>query len=199
MASVGGRRQIAATTPRSRNPREAIAAPRDVDPADQRQHEQQQHAERADAELERRIHAQRMAPRRDDSRQQQAAETHAAHERAEQHADRDRRRSDEELEQLEPDDLVDQRSGAAADEEEEEHRHRIRGSVPSRAKATTRSASSPDAARPADRPTCLTRPAYSSPLISRSNASFVTGPMCLTQAFPSRLTITVQGTTTIGP
>src|SRR5205085_2142089 len=47
-------------------------------------------------------------------------------------------------------------------------------------------------------PTCPTCP-YSSPLISRSNASLVTGPTCLVQIFPSRSTITVCGTTTIGP
>ena len=44
---------------------------------------------------------------RDEPWQQQAAEAHAAHERAEQDAERDRRRPDHELQQLEPDDFVD--------------------------------------------------------------------------------------------
>ena len=87
--------------------------------SDKRHHEQQQQPEHADAELERGVHAERVVLRRYDARQQQAAETHAAHERAEQDADRDRRRSDEELQQLKPDDLVDQRSRTAANEQKQ--------------------------------------------------------------------------------
>ena len=54
--------------------------------------------------------------------EQQAADAHAAHERAEQHAHRHRRRADDETEELEPDDLVDQRRAAAADEQQHEQR-----------------------------------------------------------------------------
>ena len=55
-----------------------------------------------------------------DARQQEAADAHAAHVGGEEHAERDRRRTDDELEELEPDNLVDQRRNAAADEEREE-------------------------------------------------------------------------------
>ena len=58
---------------------------------------------------------------RDDARQGQAPQTHAAHERAEQDAERDRRRSDDQLQQLEPDDFVNQRGAAAADKQQQEH------------------------------------------------------------------------------
>ena len=57
-----------------------------------------------------------------EARQQQAAEAHPAHERAEQHAHRHRRRSDHELEQLEPDDFVDECGAAAADKQQQERR-----------------------------------------------------------------------------
>src|SRR5262245_26004477 len=63
-----------------------------------------------------------MPARGDDPRQPEAAETHAAHEGAEQNAERDRRRSDYELQQLKPDDLVDERGAAAADEQQKERR-----------------------------------------------------------------------------
>ena len=66
-----------------------------------------------------RVDAQRMLARGDHPRQQQAAQAHAAHEGAEQDAERDRRRADDQLQQLEPDDLVDQRGAAAADEQTE--------------------------------------------------------------------------------
>ncbi|MDO8679563.1 MAG: hypothetical protein Q7R30_13490 [Acidobacteriota bacterium] len=35
--------------------------------------------------------------------------------------------------------------------------------------------------------------------MSFSNVSFDAGPMCVVQMVPSRVTIVVQGTTTIGP
>src|SRR5262249_56972659 len=101
----------------------------------ERHAEQNEHAGDADAELERGVDAQRMLIGGDEPRQQQAAETHAAHEGAEQDAERDRRRSDDELKELEPDDLVDQRRAAAADEKEKQRGkmttwgHRLRRSV----------------------------------------------------------------------
>ena len=48
------------------------------------------------------------------ARHEEAAETHAAHERAEQHAHRDGRHADDEFEQLKPDDFVDECGAAAA-------------------------------------------------------------------------------------
>ena len=62
-----------------------------------------------------------MPPARDEARQQQAARAHAAHERAQQHAEGNGGRADHQLQELEPDDLVDQRRTAAADEEDEQH------------------------------------------------------------------------------
>src|SRR5688500_19375792 len=61
-----------------------------------------------------------MVFRRDESWQQEAAEAHAAHERAEQHTDRHRRGPDEQLQQLEPDDLVDERRATAADKQQQQ-------------------------------------------------------------------------------
>jgi hypothetical protein len=49
-----------------------------------------------------------------------AADAHATHVGREQNAERHRRRSDYELEELKPDDLVDQGSNATPDEEGEE-------------------------------------------------------------------------------
>ena len=89
---------------------------------DQRQHQNQQQADDADRNLEERVHLQRVMPRGDIARQQKAAEAHAAHERAEQHANRYRGGADEQLQHLEPDDLVYQRRAAAADEQQQQHR-----------------------------------------------------------------------------
>src|SRR6476619_6748991 len=55
-------------------------------------------------------------------REEQAAETHAAHERPEQYTQRDGGRSNHELKKLEPDDLVNQRGAAAAEKQQQEHR-----------------------------------------------------------------------------
>src|SRR5262249_21097935 len=99
---------------------DAFARPRGVDAADERHRGENQERERADAEFEQAVDSQRMLARRHDPRQQQAAETHAAHERAEQNPERDGRRSNHELQQLEPDDLVDQRRATAADEQQKE-------------------------------------------------------------------------------
>ena len=60
--------------------------------------------------------------RRDQTRQHQAAEAHATHEGAQQDAQRHRRRSDHQFEQLKPDDLVNQRRAAAADEQHQQRR-----------------------------------------------------------------------------
>ena len=77
-------------------------------------------AECTDAELEKRIDAQRMLVRRDISRQQQAAQAHAAHVDSEQHAERHGRRADRQLKELEPDDFVDERGATGPDEEQEQ-------------------------------------------------------------------------------
>jgi hypothetical protein len=51
-------------------------------------------------------------------REQQAAEAHAAHERAEQHTEGDGRRSNHQLEQLEPHNFVNECGAAAANEQQ---------------------------------------------------------------------------------
>ena len=55
-----------------------------------------------------------------DTRQQQAAEAHTAHERAEQHSHGHGGGPDDELEQLKPDDFVDERGTTAADKQQEQ-------------------------------------------------------------------------------
>jgi hypothetical protein len=65
-----------------------------------------------------------MLARGNQPRQQQAPEAHAGHEGPEQNAQRDGRGANHELQQLEPDDLVDQRRAAAADEQQEERRNK---------------------------------------------------------------------------
>ena len=79
-------------------------------------------ADDADAQLQHGVDAQRMVPAGDDARQQQAAQAHAAHERAQQHAQRDGEEPITSCSSCEPDDLVDQRRAAAADEEQEQQR-----------------------------------------------------------------------------
>src|SRR5687768_11380758 len=58
----------------------------------------------------------------DHPRQQQTAQAHAPHEGAEQNAQRDGRGANDELQELEPDDFVDQGRAAAADKEEHKQR-----------------------------------------------------------------------------
>ena len=117
-----GRRQQqrAADQAAQENPRRAGAAERGVQAAGIGQHQQDRDAEHADADLDQRIDLERMMARGDQIGQRQAAQAHAAHEGAEQHAERDRGRADHQLQQLEPDDLVDQRRAAAAEEEHED-------------------------------------------------------------------------------
>jgi hypothetical protein len=74
------------------------------------------------AQLEARVHAQRMLTRRYEVRQREAAQTHAGHECAEEHSQRNRRGSDHQLQQLEPDDFVDEGCAPAADEQQQERR-----------------------------------------------------------------------------
>ena len=99
------------------------AAPRRVDVRKDRHAEEDEQPEGADAELDQRVDAQRMLARGDVARQQEAAETHAAHEGAEQDAKRDRRRANDELQQLKPDDLVNEGGAAAGDKEQQQRGH----------------------------------------------------------------------------
>src|SRR5262249_12987977 len=90
--------------------------------ADVRQSPQHQQPEDGNGGLELRVNAERMLQARDVLRQEQAADAHAAHERAEEHAHRSRLRTDEEAQQWEPNELVPERRGAAADEQQDQQR-----------------------------------------------------------------------------
>ena len=63
-----------------------------------------------------------MVPRVQISRQQQAAKAHAAHVDPQQHAQRDRRRSDGQLKELKPDDFVNEGRAAGSDKQQQERR-----------------------------------------------------------------------------
>ena len=106
--SVGGSRQIPATRPRSRS-RDPAAPQAVYTLLDQRQHEKHRRPITPIANLEQCIHAQWMTPSGNKSRQQEAPQAHAAHERAEQHAERYRGGANEQLQHLKPDDLVNHR------------------------------------------------------------------------------------------
>src|SRR5262249_17056592 len=106
---------------------DARPGPRRVDAADQRHAEQDQNPERPDPELERRVHTERVLPGADDARQEQTAQAHAAHEGAEQETKGNGRGSDDQLEELKPDDFVNESGTAAADKEQQQ-----RGQIPAR-------------------------------------------------------------------
>ena len=88
---------------------------------------EERHAEKdrqrngADTQLKPGIDPQRVPPRRDETRKKQASRTHTAHEGPQQYAEGNSGRADDKLQELEPDDLVDQRRAAAADEQQEQH------------------------------------------------------------------------------
>ena len=63
---------------------------RRVQAADERHRGEHRHPKHADAEFEPGVYPQRMTPRRNDAREQQAAETQTTHECPEQHGERDR-------------------------------------------------------------------------------------------------------------
>ncbi len=58
--------------------------PRRVDAVDERDSKQRQQTDQSDAKLEKRINAQRVMARGNESREDDAAQAHAAHERAKQ-------------------------------------------------------------------------------------------------------------------
>ncbi len=104
------------------DPEDAGAGPGRVDAPHDRHPEQHREADDGDADLQHGVDTERMPLGRDDPRQQQAAQAHAAHEGAEQHAHRNGRRPDHQLQQLEPDDLVDEGGASAADKQQQHGR-----------------------------------------------------------------------------
>jgi hypothetical protein len=91
-----------------------------VDVADDRHDGQHEQSEHTDPEFQHRVHAQRMLPPGNHVGEQETADAHPTHERPEKDTKRDGRRTYDQLEQLEPDDLVDERRAAAADEQQEQ-------------------------------------------------------------------------------
>ena len=75
---------------------------------DQRQTEQHRETEYARPELQHRINPQRMLPRGNQARQRNTTQTHSAHKGAEKNSQGCRRRADHQLQQLKPNDFVDQ-------------------------------------------------------------------------------------------
>ena len=96
---------------------------------DERDEQQLEQSDDADADFQQGVDAKRVVATGDEARQGEAPDAHAAHERRQQDADRDGGRADDHAEELEPDDLVDQRAETAADEQGQEERE-----VPSRGK-----------------------------------------------------------------
>ena len=102
------------------NGRGAHAAVSCVEPGDAWQRKPERDAQDADPQFEERINAKRMAAGRNPTGQKNAAEAHAAHEGPEQDPQRNRRGPDHQLQQLQPDHLVNQRGTAAAHEQQEQ-------------------------------------------------------------------------------
>ena len=91
---------------------------------ERKQRDRDRDSKQGDSALERGHHRERMRAFRRQPRQQPAAGRHAPHERAEQHSNRDGRRADDELDQVEPDGFVNQRRAATGKKEDEKTRHR---------------------------------------------------------------------------
>src|SRR4051794_29988269 len=68
-----------------------------------------------------------MPLRGDEPRKQQAPQTHSSHEGAEENPERHRRGADDELDQLEPDNLIDQCRAATSHEQHEQQRQEAMG------------------------------------------------------------------------
>ncbi len=90
----------------------AVLGSGDVQAIQRRQAELHQDRARGDSQFEGGVNFQRML-RQADAREPQAADAQASHEGREQDAERNRGRPDGELQQLVPDDFVDQRAHAA--------------------------------------------------------------------------------------
>ena len=86
----------------------------------QRHQEQHQNSTGADTEFQLAVDAQRMLPPEFQARQQQTPQAEPAHESGQQHAERDRARPDHQLQQLVPDDFIDQGGAAAAGKQQQE-------------------------------------------------------------------------------
>ena len=93
-----------------------------VDAAEERHAKEEKKAAGRNPEFEIRVDAQGMLARRNDARQKEAAEAHPAHERAQKNAHRYGRRTNNQLQELEPDNFIDQRGTAAPHKQEQQRR-----------------------------------------------------------------------------
>ena len=95
------------------------ACARDVKAPDQGNAEQRDDPERRDPQFQKRVDAHRMMPRRNQPRESDAAQAQPAHVSREQQSQRYGRGADHQLQQLKPDDLVNQRRATAAGKQQE--------------------------------------------------------------------------------
>ena len=92
-----------------------MADDRGVQLIDIRHHAEDDDADDTDGQFQQGVNAQRVVPGRNEARQGEAAQAHAAHERAQEHAEGNGGRADCQLQQLEPDNFVNEGRAAAAD------------------------------------------------------------------------------------
>ena len=97
-----------------------------------REHQRHEQAAQADAQLERRVHAQRVARARHPLRKAEATREHATHEAREHDGDGQRRCADHQTQQVQPHDLVDQRSTTARQKHPQQRQVSWRSALASR-------------------------------------------------------------------
>ena len=93
-----------------------------VQTSHQRHQVQHQQSHHTNAQLQKRIHLERMVLLVDEPRQIQTPKAHATHEGGQQNTKRNRRRPNHELQQLKPHNFVNQRAHTAANEQQEQDR-----------------------------------------------------------------------------
>jgi len=110
---------------------EAVTGVRRIERDDRGEREQDRDPDRPDRELERRVDAQRVAARADEARQEEAPR-HRPPCRCREGRPSRRGRADHELEELEPDDFVDQGGRTAPGEEDEDQGQKREAAGPKR-------------------------------------------------------------------
>jgi hypothetical protein len=85
-----------------------------------RHSEQDQNCDHPDAEFETRIDSEGMEPPRNQPWQHQTPQAHPPHEGSQQHSQGDARGTDDQLQQLQPDDFINERSTAAAQKQRQQ-------------------------------------------------------------------------------
>ena len=103
-----------------------VAGVGEVEASEGRHRVEDDEAGNGQTEFEQGVNAERVAGGGHEAREREAAEAHAAHEGAQQYGERNGGGADDELEELKPDQFVNQRGAAAADEEHEQQREQAR-------------------------------------------------------------------------